>query len=128
MLDTIDQGAQMSTTSNTKQAVVRDVEEFRRTPVVVLFEGREDGIETSFYDTTFEPGEGPRLHTHPYPEVFLVDEGLARFYAGDDVHEVGPGNFVVVPAETPHRYENAGSGTLRVLSVHPSGVVVQTNL
>ena len=107
---------------------IHSVENFRVTPEVILFEGQDDGIATSVYVTSFEPGHGPRLHRHPYPEVFLVDDGLARFEAAGEQIDVGPGHFVVVPAETPHRYENVGTGPLRVLSVHPNGVVLQTNL
>jgi quercetin dioxygenase-like cupin family protein len=109
-------------------AVVRSVEDLRWTPAVVLFEGRWDGIEASVYMTTFEPGQGPRLHRHPYPEVFLVEAGRARFDVDGTQREVGAGHLVVVAPETPHRYENIGVEPLTVVSVHPSGVVVQTNL
>jgi FAD/FMN-containing dehydrogenase/quercetin dioxygenase-like cupin family protein len=109
-------------------AVVRPVDELRWGPAVALFEGRWDGIEASVYVTTFDPGHGPRLHTHPYPEVFLVQDGLARFHAGAQQHEVPAGHFVVVAPQTPHRYENIGTGPLLVVSFQPSGVVVQTNL
>lgn len=34
----------------------------------------------------------------------------------------------MVPPETPHGFKNAGEDTLRVVSVHPSPRVVQTNL
>jgi mannose-6-phosphate isomerase-like protein (cupin superfamily) len=98
------------------------------TPVVTLFQGRQAGIETSVYDTSFEPGDGPRLHEHPYPEVFLVDAGRALFHVDGERYEVEAGNLVVVAPETPHRYENPGPGTLRVISVHPNGVTIQTNL
>jgi quercetin dioxygenase-like cupin family protein len=108
--------------------VVRPVEELRWNPAVVLFEGRWDGIEASVYVTTFEQGHGPRLHRHPYPEVFLVQDGSARFDVDGEQRDVGPGHFVVVAPDTPHRYENVGAGPLMVLSVHPSGVVMQTNL
>jgi FAD/FMN-containing dehydrogenase/mannose-6-phosphate isomerase-like protein (cupin superfamily) len=111
-----------------RSAVARPLEEHRWSPAVALFEGRWDGIETSIYVTTFEPGEGPRLHRHPYPEVFLVQEGSARFDVDGERLEIGAGHFVVVAPETPHRYENVGAGPLTVLSVHPSGVVIQTNL
>ena len=108
--------------------VIRNLEAFRVTPVVTLFQGRQDGIETSVYDTSFEPGDGPRLHRHPYPEVFLVDEGRALFHVDGDRYEVTAGHLVVVAAETPHRYENPGPAPLRVISVHPNGVTIQTNL
>jgi hypothetical protein len=34
----------------------------------------------------------------------------------------------VAPAETPHGFAGAGDDTLRVVSVHPSGTVQQTDL
>jgi len=108
--------------------VVRSLEELRWSPAVLLFEGRWDGVETSVYVTTFGQGQGPRLHRHPYAEVFLVQHGTARFDVDAERLEIGAGHFVVVAPETPHRYENVGAGPLTVLSVHPSGVVIQTNL
>ena len=122
-------GSRRASSDNAPAApVVRHVDEFQVTPVVTLFEGRDDGVETSVYVTTFEPGDGPRLHRHPYPEVFLVEDGHALFHADGRRYAVDAGHFVVVPAQTPHRYENAGPGTLRVMSVHPNGVTIQTNL
>jgi quercetin dioxygenase-like cupin family protein len=41
---------------------------------------------------------------------------------------VTAGHFVLVPANTPHRYVGASDEPVRVLSVQPSGEVVQTNL
>ena len=35
------------------------------------------------------PGSGPKLHRHPYQEVFEVQEGSVTFTAGDDVVEAG---------------------------------------
>jgi len=29
------------------------------------------------------PGVGPKLHRHPYPEVFFVESGQATFRIGD---------------------------------------------
>jgi quercetin dioxygenase-like cupin family protein len=29
------------------------------------------------------PGSGPRLHRHPYAEIFVVQEGQATFTVGD---------------------------------------------
>ena len=47
---------------------------------------------------------------------------------GDEQIPVKAGHVVVVPAKTPHRFENSGDGSLRVLSVHPSDHVQQTDL
>ena len=30
------------------------------------------------------PGVGPKVHRHPYPEVFVVESGEATFRLGDD--------------------------------------------
>jgi mannose-6-phosphate isomerase-like protein (cupin superfamily) len=82
---------------------------------------------SSFY-VTYPRGRGPGLHVHPYPEVFFVLEGTARFTTGDEQLTVDAANVVIVPAETPHGFKNPVDATLRVLSVHPSPHVVQTDL
>jgi mannose-6-phosphate isomerase-like protein (cupin superfamily) len=69
--------------------------------------------------TDLPPGEGPRLHRHPYEEIFVVHEGRARFTAGAEEFVAGVGQVVVVPAGTPHRFVNVSEGRLRVMSVHP---------
>jgi mannose-6-phosphate isomerase-like protein (cupin superfamily) len=53
-------------------------------------------------------------------EVFVVQEGEANFYAGDEEREVTAGQIVVVPAGTPHRFVNSGERTLRQLAIHVS--------
>ena len=66
------------------------------------------------------PGSGPRLHKHPYEEVFVVQEGAVTFTAGDDVVEAGGGQVVVVPAGVPHKFVNTGDGRLRQIDIHAS--------
>ena len=73
-------------------------------------------------------GKGPDLHLHPYPELFVVQTGTAVFTAGDEEITVDAGNIVIVPAETPHMFKCAGDATLRVVSIHPSGELKQTDL
>ncbi len=57
-----------------------------------------------------------------------MQTGTAVFTAGDDEITVDAGHIVIVPAETPHGFKGAGDDTLRVVSVHPSGKVQQTNV
>ena len=52
---------------------------------------------------------------------------MAQFTAGDDELTVAAGHFVLVPANTPHRYVGASDEPVRVVSVHASPEVVQTN-
>ena len=66
------------------------------------------------------PGRGPGLHTHPYAEVFIVQEGEGLFTAGDAERTVRAGELVAVPPGTPHRFVNSGDGPLRMITVHPS--------
>jgi quercetin dioxygenase-like cupin family protein len=108
-------------------ATVIPLEELRRSPTAALFQGRDDA-PVSIFVSEYPRGQGPNLHYHPYPEVFVVHAGTARFTAGDEELEVGAGHIVVVPAETVHGYKGAGDDTLRVMSVHPSPEVQQTDL
>jgi mannose-6-phosphate isomerase-like protein (cupin superfamily) len=64
------------------------------------------------------PGAGPRLHRHPYPEVFVVESGEARFQLGDDTMVVRGRQIVVGPADVPHGFTNTGTGPLRLTAIH----------
>ena len=74
------------------------------------------------------PGEGPRLHVHPYDETFVVIAGKARFYVGSEVIDAGAGEVVLGPAGIPHRFENIGSGRLQTIDIHHSPRWIQTDL
>jgi quercetin dioxygenase-like cupin family protein len=102
-------------------------DDLRRSPTAALFQGRDE-IPVSIFVTEYDRGQGPDLHLHPYPEAFVVQTGTAAFTVGDDEHVVAAGHIVVVPAETPHGFKGRGDDKLRVVSVHPSGTVQQTNL
>ena len=57
-----------------------------------LFEGADFGdIPISFFAVDAPPGMGPKLHRHPYPEIFVVHEGTAAFQVGDEQLEVSGG-------------------------------------
>ena len=83
------------------------------------FEGHDHGdVRVSFIVVDAPPGSGPKLHKHPYEEVFVVQEGEATFTAGDDVIEARGGQVVVVPAGVPHKFVNSGTGRLRQVDIH----------
>lgn len=75
-----------------------------------------------------EVGVGPPLHVHPYDEVFVVQEGRARFFVGDEVIDAEAGETVLGPAGLPHRFENLGPGRLQTVDIHMSPKWIQTNL
>ena len=66
------------------------------------------------------PGSGPKLHKHPYKEVFVVQQGTATCTAGDEQIEVKGGQVVVVPDGVPHKFVNTGAGPLRQVDIHPT--------
>ena len=59
-----------------------------------------------------EPGGGPRLHRHPYPETFIVRAGTAIFTVDSETITATAGQIVVVPAGAAHKFVNAGPGAL----------------
>lgn len=64
------------------------------------------------------PGVGPKLHRHPYAEVFIVESGQATFQIGPDTIVVGDGNVVVSPPGEAHGFTNTGTGELRLTAIH----------
>ena len=63
-------------------------------------------------------GSGPKLHRHPYAEVFLVQEGSATFTVGEETIDVTGGQIVIAPAGIPHKFVNSGTGPLRQIDIH----------
>jgi mannose-6-phosphate isomerase-like protein (cupin superfamily) len=52
---------------------------------------------------------------HDYDEAILVVDGRFRLGLGDEIIELGAGDFFVIPAGVPHRGEPGGSqGTLMI--------------
>jgi len=70
------------------------------------------------------PGDGPALHTHPYAEIMIVQEGTATFSDGTSSRVVGPGHVVIIPAGEPHAFANTGDGRLRQVDIHVSDAFV----
>ena len=64
------------------------------------------------------PGGGPRLHRHPYEEVFVIQNGTATFTAGDETIEAHGGQVVIVPGGVPHKFVNTGEDRLRQVDIH----------
>ena len=84
-------------------------------------QGRHLGAGVSLIVVDAAPGGGPKLHRHPYEEVFVVREGTATFTAGDETIEVSGGRVVLVPAGVAHEFVKSGTGRLRQVDVHASG-------
>lgn len=92
---------------------------FADLPFGNTFEGYRHGdVNVSFFISNTPPGKGPRLHSHPYEEVFIIQEGLLTFTVGDELVEVVSGQIVIAPAGTQHKFVNTGSKNARHINIH----------
>ncbi|AYY13842.1 cupin domain-containing protein [Actinobacteria bacterium YIM 96077] len=89
------------------------------------FEGEAHGSNVSFFLVTSDPGQGPDLHRHPYDETWTVLEGEATIVVGDEKVTARAGDTAVAPAKAWHRFTNTGTGTLRIVCIHASPVIIQ---
>jgi quercetin dioxygenase-like cupin family protein len=83
------------------------------------FNGHEHGVDVSFFVNHAEPGKVVSQHRHPYPEVFVIQDGEATFTVdGVEVAARG-GQVIVVPAGAAHGFHVTGDRTLEMVSIHP---------
>jgi mannose-6-phosphate isomerase-like protein (cupin superfamily) len=94
----------------------------------VTFVGEDHGSEISSFLVNNEPGAGPDLHRHPYSETWFVRSGRGTFTADGVEVEAGPGDIVVVGAETPHKFKNTGTERFEVVCIHASPRMIQVDL
>jgi mannose-6-phosphate isomerase-like protein (cupin superfamily) len=86
------------------------------------FVGAEHGdVPFSVILVHSSPGAGPKLHRHPYAEVFIVESGEATFRIGADTVVVAGGHVVVSPPGEAHGFTNTGAGELRLTAIHGAG-------
>ncbi len=102
-------------------ATVLEMSDMRPYENNLEFEGDLYGdARVSFLLVDMPPGDGPRLHSHPYEEVFVVFQGKATFTVGATMLEIQAGQVVIVPAHTPHKFINSGEIALRQIDIHVS--------
>jgi mannose-6-phosphate isomerase-like protein (cupin superfamily) len=81
------------------------------------FEGL-DAVDICVIWIEMEPGEGPKLHQHPYKEVFIILEGISTFTIGTETVVGRAGQIIVAAANVPHKFFNSGDGILRQIDIH----------
>ena len=102
-------------------AIILNRDDLERDEFSVDFQGYQyAGTPVSFIWVDASPGDGPRLHRHPYTEIFIVLEGHVTFTVGGQTHEATAGQTVIVPPKTPHTCRNTGTGPLRPVDIHAS--------
>jgi mannose-6-phosphate isomerase-like protein (cupin superfamily) len=88
------------------------------------FEGGKHGpCSVSFFLVHNQPGQGPRLHHHPYDETFLILDGRVQVTVGEETIDAGPGDIVIGPAEAPHGFTNLGPGPARLVCIHAASAM-----
>jgi quercetin dioxygenase-like cupin family protein len=77
------------------------------------------GGHLTSHRSIFKPGkEGAPPHLHQEAsELFFVLNGSLRVLTGDDLTTLDTGDFLVVPPNTPHAFEAAGTADAEVLFV-----------
>jgi quercetin dioxygenase-like cupin family protein len=115
-------------TENPSPAVVRpaDAADRRDIPAgtgasVQVLIGEADGApHFAMRRFRFEEGGGMPYHTNTVEHEQYVLAGRARIRIADDVHDVGPGDVLLIPAGVPHAYE-VTEGPFEFLCLVPNG-------
>ncbi|MFO7898626.1 MAG: cupin domain-containing protein [Planctomycetota bacterium] len=67
----------------------------------------------SLAEATLPAGRATLPHRHPHTEEsYYVLSGTGRMTVGAERRDVGPGDAVLIPADSPHRLENTGEAPL----------------
>lgn len=80
-----------------------------------------------FFVATFAPRTGPPLHYHVHQDdTFYVLEGILTMQVGDDVFDIGPGDFLSIPPRVAHCFDNLHNGDAPVRAINlmtPGGIL-----
>src|SRR5712691_9772420 len=79
---------------------------------------RHGDTDISFILVDMQPGEGVRLHQHPYQEIFIIQEGVATYRVGTTTLQARAGQIIIAEANTPHKFVNSAEGRLRQVDIH----------
>ena len=86
--------------------------------------GEEHGATISLILDESSPGQGPRLHRHPYDETWVVQEGILTFQLGEEQVKGRTGDIVIVPPGVPHKFTNDGPGRSKLVCIHANPTMV----
>jgi mannose-6-phosphate isomerase-like protein (cupin superfamily) len=86
--------------------------------------GAEYGATISLILDRSDPGQGPRLHRHPYDETWVVQEGNLTFQVGEERLRAGPGDIVIIPPGAPHKFTNDGPDRSNLVCIHANPTMV----
>ena len=82
----------------------------------ILVSGEQTGGRYTMIDMLVPLG-GPPPHRHDFEEIFHLLEGELEITVRDEVHNVGPGQTVNVPANAPHGFRVVSATPARFLCI-----------
>lgn len=100
--------------------VLKRCDQRRGSIAAVEFEGEPYGAGVSFFLGNLQPGKGPGLHQHPYPETCIVLAGQAAMVVDGKEVVASAGDIIIIGAESPHRFTAIGDERLDMVCVHAS--------
>lgn len=107
-----------ATPAKARSVVIRR-DDLPGSPEAHQFIGADHGaVPISLFLVDDQPGAGPLLHRHPYPELFIVHAGQADFEIDGARHTAVAGDILIAPAGTAHRFTNTGEERLRITAIH----------
>jgi quercetin dioxygenase-like cupin family protein len=72
-------------------------------------------------------GAASERHTLSREEVFVLQSGRMRGEVGDEVHDLAPGDALIVPPDTPLRLSNPGDQPARLTVCTSKGMLGTIN-
>ncbi|NLX74576.1 MAG: cupin domain-containing protein [Synergistaceae bacterium] len=65
-----------------------------------------------------EGGYSPK-HSHPWPHINYMLDGNGTLFINGEEHEVKAGSYAYIPADTLHKFKNAGEGVFKFICIVP---------
>ena len=87
---------------------------------VQQLEGKPHGAAVTLLLEHMPQGSGPRLHSHPYGETWVVVEGRIGFTNGSETAEATAGDVVYVAPGEPHKFTVLSAGRIKMICIHQS--------
>jgi len=83
-----------------RHMVIKDAKSKELAPGVVLREAHLDNVMVTFVELA--EGSVVPEHSHPHEQISVVVAGRLLFKVEGEEREVGPGEVVLLPSNTPH--------------------------